>query len=375
MALGSLGFWIVFNAAVLVLLGIDLIVFNKRPHEVSAREAAIWSAVFVTLSLSFNAYIWWYGVRTGTGNTKALEFLTGYLIEYSLSVDNLFVFLVIFSYFRVPSNMQHRVLFWGILGALVFRGAFIFAGTALLNRFQWVMLLFGGLLIVTGGRMLFSGDDDSVEPEKNPVLRLLRRVLPTTTNYHGSKFTAMEAGRRVATPLLIVLVVIETTDIVFALDSIPAVFAISKDNFIVYTSNVCAILGLRALYFLLQNMMGKFRYLKPALALVLLFIGVKMVIEWDYFGVHIPIGVSLGVVGGMLAAGVAMSLLNPAPEAPSPGVAVGEQSDADAQKTAQAVAAAMVGAIDESLSDPAKPKDGDAKAEPRPPEETMDGDV
>ncbi len=365
MVLGSLTSWVIFVGAVIALLVLDLVVFNRKPHEVSATEAAIWSAVWIGLSLAFNAYIWWYDHAAGAlePNRRALEFLTGYLIEKSLSVDNLFVFLVIFSYFKVPASLQHRVLFWGILGALVMRGAFIGAGTALLQKWKWVMIIFGGLLVVTGGRMLFSGGDDEVEPEKNPVLRLLRRLgMPTTSRYHGAKFFTTENARRVATPLFIVLIVIETTDLVFALDSIPAIFAITLDPFIVFTSNICAILGLRALYFLLHNMMGKFRYLKPALALVLLFIGVKMVLS--YWELHVPIGISLAVVGALLAFGIVASLLNPAPPAPPE------------EKPETKEEAAAAGAAGTESSEGDQPADLDRSNAPKPPiDETMDGDV
>jgi len=365
MVLGSLAFWIIFIVAVLAVLVVDLLVFNRNPHEVTIKEAAITSVVWITLSLAFNAYIWWYDTRVGgpEPSRRALEFLTGYIIEYSLSVDNLFVFLVIFSFFRVPASMQHRVLFWGILGALLMRGGFIFAGTALLQRWAWVMIIFGGLLIVTGGRMLFSKEDDEVEPDKNPVLRFLKRIgMPTTTKYHGAKFFALEGGRRVATPLFVVLIVLETTDLVFALDSIPAIFAITKETFIVFTSNICAVLGLRSLYFLLQNMMGKFHYLKPALALVLLFIGVKMVI--DYFDLHVPIGISLAVVGGMLLVGVVASLLRPVPPSAAVAAEMGETKE-----EAAVVAGASIGSATEA------DVVGDLEAKEHPPEETMDGDV
>jgi tellurite resistance protein TerC len=292
--------WVAFNVFVLGMLAVDLRVFHRKAHAVSLREALIWSIVWITLALIFNVgiyYVW--------GEEKALEFLTGYLIEKSLSVDNLFVFLVIFSYFAVPAMYQHRVLFWGILGALVMRAIFIATGAALLNAFHWMIYVFGGFLILMGIKLLLTGGH-KVEPEKNPAVRLLRRVMHITKEYHGQRFFIRSNGRLWATPLLLVLVVVETTDVIFAVDSIPAIFAITMDPFIVYTSNVFAILGLRALFFLLAGIMDMFRYLKVGLSFVLCFVGVKMVIVDIY---KIPIGVSLVVVAGILALSIFASLI------------------------------------------------------------------
>ena len=292
--------WVVFNVFVLGVLALDLAVFHRNAHKVSLREALVWSIVWISLALVFNAGIYYFW-----GTEKALEFLAGYLIEKSLSVDNIFVFLMIFSYFAVPAMYQHRVLFWGILGALVMRAIFIALGAALLQAFHWMIYIFGGFLIVTGIKMLLMGDH-KLEPEKNPAVRLLRRVMHVTREYHGQRFFIRSNGRLWATPLLLVLVVVETTDVIFAVDSIPAIFAITSDPFIVYTSNVFAILGLRALYFLLAGIMDMFRYLKVGLSFVLCFVGIKMMIVDLY---KIPIGVSLGVVAGILALSIFASLI------------------------------------------------------------------
>ncbi|MCL4838764.1 MAG: TerC family protein [Thermoanaerobaculia bacterium] len=308
----ALPLWIGFNLFVLGLLALDLGVFHRRAHEVSFREAAIWSAVWIGLALLFNAAVWhWLGPQ------KGLEFLTGYLIEKSLSVDNIFVFAILFSYFAVPARYQHRVLFWGILGALLMRAGFIAAGAALLARFHWVIYLFGGFLVVTGLKMAIA-PDRGFEPERNPVLRLVRRLVPVADRYHGQRFFVREGGALVATPLFLVLVLVEVTDLIFAVDSIPAVFAVTRDPFIVYTSNVFAILGLRALYFVLAGVMHKFEYLKLGLAAVLVFVGTKMTLVDVY---KIPAGVSLGVVAAILAVAVAVSLVRArrrAPTAPPP---------------------------------------------------------
>lgn len=306
--------WVGFNLFVLGMLALDLGVFHRRAHAVTLREAGIWSAVWVALALVFNGLIYW-----AWGTEKALEFLTGYLIEKSLSVDNLFVFLMIFSYFAVPAVYQHRVLYWGIVGALVMRGIFIATGVALLNAFHWMIYVFGGFLIITGIRLMFSTDKE-VEPERNPILRMVRRLLPVTTRYHGQSFFVRLEGRIWATPLLLVLVVVETTDVVFALDSIPAIFAVTRDPFIVYTSNVFAILGLRALYFLLAGVMEMFRFLQIGLAFVLTFVGCKMLIAEFY---KIPIGISLGVVASILAIACIASLLFPKKEEAAAPVAGG----------------------------------------------------
>lgn len=292
--------WVVFNVFVLGMLALDLGVFHRKAHAVSLREAVAWSVVWIALALTFNLcvyYVW--------GAEKALEFLTGYLIEKSLSVDNIFVFLVIFRYFAVPAMYQHRVLFWGILGALVMRAIFIATGAALLSAFHWMIYVFGGFLIITGIKLLFAGDE-KLEPEKNPAVRLVRRIMPVTQEYRGPSFFVRVEGRVWATPLLLVLLVVETTDVIFALDSIPAVFAITFDPFIVYTSNVFAILGLRALYFLLAGIMEMFRYLKVGLSFVLCFVGVKMVLADLY---KIPVEISLGVVAAILTLAIVASVL------------------------------------------------------------------
>ncbi len=283
--------WVVFNVFVLGILALDLAVFHRKAHVVSLREALAWSCVWVSLALLFGIGV--YFVR---GGEKALEFITGYLIEWSLSMDNLFVFLVIFSYFAVPAMYQHRVLFWGILGALVMRAIFIATGAALLNAFHWMIYVFGLFLVFTGLKLLFAGDE-KIEPEKNPAVRLVRRFVKITAGFEGQRFFVRKDGKLWATPLFLVLVVVETTDVIFAVDSIPAIFAITLDPFIVYTSNVFAILGLRALFFLLAGVMGMFRYLKVGLSFVLCFVGVKMTIV-DFY--KIPIGVSLAVVGAIL---------------------------------------------------------------------------
>jgi tellurite resistance protein TerC len=307
--------WFGFNALVLVLLALDLGVFNRRAHAVGMREALSWSAVWVTLALAFGAW-----VGTSMGKQAMLEFYSGYLIEQALSVDNLFVFILIFGYFRIPPALQHRVLFWGILGALLMRGTMIAAGALLLARFHWIIYLFGGFLLVTGVRMAFGGDAQ-VEPEANPVIRLLRRVLPITSQFHGERFFVREPGadgalRLVATPLFVVLALVETTDIVFAVDSIPAVFGVTRNPFLVYTSNVFAILGLRSLYFVLAGVIGTFHLLKYGLALVLAFVGGKMLLS-GYL--HVPTGVSLAIVASVLAGSVLLSLVvRPRGDAPAP---------------------------------------------------------
>jgi tellurite resistance protein TerC len=292
--------WVGFAVFVVTFLTLDLGVFHRKAHAVGLREAAAWTAVWVSLAMVFNAGIYhWFGP------TKALEFTTGYLIEKALSVDNIFVFLVLFTFFRVPAEHQHRVLFWGILGAVVMRAVFILAGAALLARFHWIIYVFGAVLVVTGVK-LFVQRDAEVDPEKNVVLRLFRRLVRSVAEYHGQRFIVRKHGRRYATPLLAVLVTVETTDLIFAVDSIPAVFAVTRDPFIVYTSNIFAILGLRAMYFLLAGVMNRFAYLKPGLALVLIFVGVKMTVADVY---KIPIGVSLGVVAGILGISVVTSIL------------------------------------------------------------------
>ena len=308
-SVGSPALWTGFTVFVVTLLALDLGVFHRRAHAVGYREALGWCAFWVSLALGFNLLVYhWFGPE------RALEFLTGYLIEEALSVDNMFVFLIIFTYFGVPATLQHRVLFWGILGALVMRAVFILAGTALIERFHWILYLFGAFLILTGIRLLRDRGSE-VHPERNPVYRLFSRFVPSVKDYRGTRFVVKERGRLHATPLLLVLVVIEATDVVFAVDSIPAIFAITTDPFIVYTSNIFAILGLRSLYFLLAGAMSQFHLLKLALGLVLCFVGAKMVAA-DL--VEIPILVSLGVVAALLGGAIAASLLwRRPPAAPS----------------------------------------------------------
>jgi tellurite resistance protein TerC len=306
----SLWGWVGFNVAVLAILALDLGVLHRRSEKVSLKEAASWSAVWVGLSLCFAVAIY----RT-MGNQAGLEFLTGYLIEYALSVDNIFVFVLIFSYFNVPEEYQHRVLFWGIIGALVLRGVMIVAGSVLVARFSWTLYIFGAFLVFTGIKMALQKGDMPYNPERDPVLRLSRRLIPVTTEYRGDKFFVQEPDetgkvRWVATPLFIVLVIVDTTDVIFATDSIPAIFAVTRDPFIVYTSNICAVLGLRALYFLLAAVVDKFVYLKLGLSLVLIFIGVKMLLESF---IHIPTLGSLGVVAAVLGASIVASLRWPRP--------------------------------------------------------------
>ncbi|MDB5034456.1 MAG: Integral rane protein TerC [Chlorobi bacterium] len=298
----SIWWWIGFNALVLLLLVVDLGVFHRDAHEVKPKEAAIWSAVWITLALLFNTFIYFE-----LGKPQAVAFLTGYLIEKSLSVDNLFVFVLIFGYFKVPAKYQHRILFWGIIGALVMRASLILVGSLLIARFHWVIYIFGAFLIYTGIRMALE-KETTIEIEANPVIKLMRRWFPVSERYHDQKFFLKEAGRFIITPMLIVLMLIESTDLVFALDSIPAIFAVTHDTFIVYTSNIFAILGLRSLYFLLANIIDKFYLLKYGLAVVLSFIGTKMVIEaW----VHIDMLVSLAVVAMVLTAAIGASLIWP----------------------------------------------------------------
>jgi tellurite resistance protein TerC len=301
----SLWGWVGFNVAVLAILALDLGVLHRRSSTVSLKEAITWSAVWVGLSLSFA-----FAIYRTMGRQSGLEFLTGYLIEYALSVDNIFVFVLIFTYFKVPEKYQHRVLFWGIIGALVLRGVMIIAGSALVTRFAWTLYIFGAFLIFTGLRMAFQKSEDAYKPERDPVLRLARKIIPVTDDYSGDKFFVQQPDktgklRRAATPLFIVLLIVDTTDIIFATDSIPAIFAVTRDPFIVYTSNICAVLGLRALYFLLAGVVDKFVYLKLGLSLVLVFIGAKMLVEPF---IHLPIVASLGVVGAVLAASILASL-------------------------------------------------------------------
>jgi tellurite resistance protein TerC len=292
--------WVGFLAFVFVMLALDLGVFHRQSRAASAREALVWSLVWIGLAFAFNGAIYaWFGPA------RALEFLTGYLIEKALSVDNLFVFVVIFSYFSVKPALQHRVLFWGILGALVMRAVFIVAGGALLQAFHWMIYLFGGLLLVTGIKLLRQREGD-IHPERNPVVRLLARAFPVSATAAGAHFFVRDGGRWAMTPLFLALVTVEVSDLVFAVDSIPAIFAITTDPFIVFTSNIFAILGLRSLYFLLAGMIGRFRYLNLGLAAVLIFVGAKMMlVEW----IRVPIVLSLGVVAGLLTISIVASLV------------------------------------------------------------------
>ena len=306
---GQIWLWMAFNVFVLAMLALDLGVFHRKSHTVSGKEALTWSLVWITLSLLFNAviYFFWDRMMPGSSYTNgeaALAFLTGYLIEKSLSVDNIFVFILIFSFFAVPAAYQHRVLFWGILGALVMRGALIAVGAALLKEFHWIVYIFGAFLIFTGIRMALHRDEE-MHPDQNPLVRIFRKLMPVTQEYEGDKFFLRRAGALMATPLFLVLLIIESTDLVFAVDSIPAIFAVTQEPFIVYTSNVFAILGLRALYFLLADVVDKFQYLKLGLSAVLTFVGIKMVIVDLY---KIPVGLSLGVIAAILTISILASL-------------------------------------------------------------------
>ncbi|MST94532.1 MAG: TerC family protein [Pedosphaera sp.] len=295
--------WIGFSIFVLAMLALDLGVFHRKSHTVGMKEALTWSGVWIALALIFNAGIWYWH-----GTTKGLTFLTGYVVELSLSVDNLFVFLLIFAYFKVPAQYQHKVLFWGILGALVMRAVFIGAGIALIQKFHWIIYVFGAVLVISGLKMAFEKDKE-VHPEKNPVLKLFRRFMPVTGEYHGGDFFVKREKLWLATPLFIVLLMLETTDLVFAVDSVPAVLAITTDPFIVYTSNVFAILGLRSMFFALAGVMKLFHYLHYGLAAVLVFVGGKMLLAGFY---KIPTLASLLVIIGLLAVAVVASLLHAA---------------------------------------------------------------
>ena len=294
--------WTIFGVVVVGVMALDLGVFHRKSREIGFKEALAWSAVWIALALGFMALIVWL-----RGRQPALEFLTGYVIEESLSVDNLFVFLMLFSFFRVPKQHQHDVLFWGILGAVVMRLVFIVAGVALINRFHWIIYIFGAVLVYSGVKMAFKQNDD-IHPESNPVLKLFRRFFPVTKDYHGKSFFVRLEGRRFATPLFVVLLVVETTDLIFAVDSIPAVLAITRDPFIVYTSNIFAILGLRALYFALAGVMNLFHHLHYGLSAILVFVGAKMILGHWY---EIPTGIALGVVAVLLALSIVASLVWP----------------------------------------------------------------
>ncbi len=315
-----------FLALVFVLLALDLGVFHRKAHAVSIREAAGWSAVWVSLALAFNVafylYMLWHFPQdprltavpgfnpASVARETALEFLAGYVVEYSLSIDNIFVFVVVLTYFRVPKAYQHRVLFFGILGALLFRGIFIALGAALL-RFEWVVWLFGAFLVFTGARMMGGGDDTPVEPHERWVIRQFRKRFPVTGGFHGQSFFVRQEGRLHATPLVVALLFLEMTDIVFAVDSVPAIFGLTREPFVVFTSNIFAILGLRNLYFLLAGAVDKFHYLKYGLGVVLIFVGLKMTLLNRLWHGHFPIGVSLAIIIGVIAASIALSLLFP----------------------------------------------------------------
>ena len=313
--------WIGFNVFVLAMLALDLGVFHKKCHVVTFKESMTWTVVWISLALLFNLWIW-----NHFGPQKGLEFFTGYVIEKSLSVDNVFVFALLFSYFAVPAVYQHKVLFWGVLGALVMRAGMIVLGAALITKFAWIIYVFGGFLILTGLKMIFKMEEE-IHPENNPVVRWFKKLMPVTPEYRGDRFFVRENGILMATPLFVVLILVEISDLIFAVDSIPAIFAVTTDPFIVYTSNVFAILGLRSLYFALAGVMDKFHYLKLGLGVILTFVGVKMLL------VHTPWKIdtliSLGVIVAILAASVIASLLkpkaiaivplHPAPELPPAG--------------------------------------------------------
>ena len=303
----SILLWSVFNVFIIAMLIVDLVVLHKEDEPVSIKEALYWTGAWIILALIFGIGVYYY-----MGSQTALDYYTGYLIEKSLSVDNIFVFLLVFTYFKVPDEFQHKVLFWGIFGALVMRLIFIFTGVALIERFHWIIYVFGGFLVFTGIKLAMEKDKE-VHPERNPILKLVRRFFPTTKSYHGSKFFIRKMGRLIATPLFIVLVVIETTDLVFALDSIPAILAITRDEFIIYSSNAFAILGLRALYFAVAGIMRLFHYLHYGLSLILVFVGIKMLLS-DFY--HIPTPYALAFIGGSLALSIIASVLYPKEDVP-----------------------------------------------------------
>lgn len=293
-------FWIGFNVFVLIMLGLDLGVFHKKVHEVNIKEASAWSLVWITLAFIFNGFIYFQ-----FGEQKAVEFLTGYLIEKSLSVDNIFVFVLVFGYFHIPSKYQHKVLFWGILGALIMRVIFIFAGVALIQQFHWTIYIFGAFLVFTGIKMI-TQKDKKIEPENNPVIKFARKIFNVTGELHGDKFFVKLENKKFVTPLFLVLILIEVTDLIFAVDSIPAILAITQDQFIVYTSNVFAILGLRSLYFALAHIVHRFIYLSYGLAIILIFVGIKMIIV-DIF--KIPVFISLIIIAAILSISIILSIL------------------------------------------------------------------
>ncbi|NLG43780.1 MAG: TerC family protein [Phycisphaerae bacterium] len=307
--------WVGFVILVILLLALDLGVLNRKAHVIRTREALLWTGFWVVLALLFNSLVYliyenhWLDIGLSAfaepdGREAALKFFTGFLIEKSLGMDNIFVIALVLAYFRVPLMYQHRVLFWGILGAIVLRGAMILGGAALVHRFDWVLYVFGGLLIVTAVKMLFSGEQE-IEPDRNPLVRIARRFYPVTTRIEGQHFFVRENGRRAMTPLFLALLIVESSDVLFAIDSIPAIFIITADPFIVFTSNIFAILGLRSLFFALASLMDKFRYLKFSLVFLLAYVGVKMLVSGVY---KIPIGVSLSIIVGLLAAGILASI-------------------------------------------------------------------
>jgi tellurite resistance protein TerC len=299
----SIYFWIGFHVFVFIMLALDLGVFHKHTHKIPVKEAIMWSCMWIFLALLFDLFIY---LDKDFGKIKALEFLTAYVIEYSLSVDNIFVFILIFSYFAVNDQYQHKILFWGILGALILRGIFIFTGVALINRFHWIVIIFGSFLVYTGIKMLFQQESE-VDPEKNSVVKIFRRFLPVTESLHGDKLIIVQNRKLYATPLFLVLLIIESSDLLFAVDSIPAVLAISKSTFIVYTSNIFAILGLRSLYFAISGIMEYFRFLKVGLAFVLTFVGLKMLASFMHF--EISIIISLGIIISILLISILASVI------------------------------------------------------------------
>lgn len=298
----EIGLWVGFNLFIFLMLALDLGVFQKKKHIIEVTEALVWSVIWILLALAFNVFIYY-----DMGEQKALEFLTGYLLERSLSIDNIFVFILLFSYFKVPKIYQHKVLFWGVLGALVLRGFLIAIGSVMVAKFAWIIYIFGGFLVVTGFRMAMH-NDEGINPEKNFVIRTFRKLFPVTPDYHDDKFIVSQNGRKFATPLLVVLVAVEFADLIFAFDSIPAIFAVTTDAFIIYTSNIFAILGLRTLYFALAGIMNKFHYLKIGLSMILIFIGFKMLIMDLY---KISIEFSLAAIALILTASIVLSLIFP----------------------------------------------------------------
>lgn len=313
--------WGIFIAFIILFLALDLGVFNRTPHVIKTKEAAIWTSIWVTVALSFSGVIYWLfseglveNPTNLTPENAVLKYITGYLIELSLSIDNVFVIAVVFSSFAIPQKYQHEVLFWGILGAIVFRALMIFFGVALINKFDWIIYVFGAFLLITAYRMLFHKQEEKFDPKKSKIFRFMKKLFPVSYKVDGDKFFIKRMGIRAATPLFVALIIIELTDILFALDSIPAILAITSDPFIVFSSNILAILGLRSMYFLISRMLTKFRYINYSLVVILAFVGVKMILSHN---VEIPEWLSLGVIGFSLAAGIVASLLIPDPN-PNP---------------------------------------------------------